>query len=89
MKILQLDSSITGKQSVSHTLSTEIVAALAASHMGAEVTYHDLANEPLLHLSPAIDQSVHSISRTPGLGTDDSGCSLLALPPRLHCGGEP
>jgi len=21
--------------------------------MGAEVTYHDLANEPLLHLSPA------------------------------------
>jgi len=53
MKILHLDSSITGKQSVSHTLSTEIVAALAASHMGAEVTYHDLANEPLLHLSPA------------------------------------
>src|ERR1700744_1714313 len=53
MKILHLDSSITGAQSVSHTLSTEIVTALAARHTGAEVTYHDLANEPLLHLSPA------------------------------------
>jgi Flavodoxin-like fold len=53
MKILHLDSSITGKQSVSHTLSTEIVEALAARDVGAEVTYHDLANEPLLHLSPA------------------------------------
>src|SRR5450432_2881313 len=53
MKILHLDSSITGKQSVSHTLSSEIVAALAARPIGAEVTYHDLANEPLLHLSPA------------------------------------
>jgi len=52
MKILHLDSSITGKQSVSRTLSTEIVAALAARHSGTEVTYHDLANEPLLHLSP-------------------------------------
>lgn len=53
MKILHLDSSITGKPSVSHTLSTEIAAALVARHAGAEVTYHDLANEPLLHLSPA------------------------------------
>jgi FMN-dependent NADH-azoreductase len=53
MKILHLDSSITGKQSVSQTLSTEIVTALAAHHTGAEITYHDLANEPLLHLSPA------------------------------------
>jgi FMN-dependent NADH-azoreductase len=53
MKILHLDSSITGEQSVSHTLGTEIVTALAARHTGAEVTYHDLANEPLLHLSPA------------------------------------
>src|SRR6185312_8528122 len=53
MKILHLESSITGKQSVSHTLSTEIVAALAARQVSAEVTYHDLASEPLLHLSPA------------------------------------
>ena len=53
MNILHLDSSITGTQSVSRTLSADIVAALAARHPGTKVTYHDLANEPLLHLSPA------------------------------------
>jgi FMN-dependent NADH-azoreductase len=53
MKLLHLDSSITGDQSVSRTLSAEIVAAQVARHLGIEVTYHDLANEPLMHLSPA------------------------------------
>jgi FMN-dependent NADH-azoreductase len=53
MNILHLDSSITGNQSVSRTLSADIVAALAARHSGTKVTYHDLASEPLLHLSPA------------------------------------
>ena len=53
MKLLHLDSSITGKHSVSRALSAEIVAAHLAQRPGTEVTYHDLANEPLLHLSPA------------------------------------
>jgi FMN-dependent NADH-azoreductase len=53
MKLLHLDSSITGKHSVSRTLSAEIVAAHVAQRPGTEVTYHDLANEPLLHLSTA------------------------------------
>ena len=53
MKLLHLDSSITGPQSVSRTLSAEIVAAHVAQHPGIEVTYHDLANEPVMHLSPA------------------------------------
>jgi FMN-dependent NADH-azoreductase len=53
MKILHLDSSITGKQSVSRVLSAEIVAAQVARHPAAEVTYRDLASEPVHHLSPA------------------------------------
>jgi len=53
MKLLHLDSSITGKQSVSRALSAEIVAAHVAQHPGIEVVYHDLANEPVMHLSPA------------------------------------
>jgi len=53
MKLLHLDSSITGPQSVSRTLSAEIVAAHVAQHPGIEVTYHDLASEPVMHLSPA------------------------------------
>jgi FMN-dependent NADH-azoreductase len=53
MKLLHLDSSITGEHSVSRTLSAELVAAQIAQHPGIAVTYHDLANEPVMHLSPA------------------------------------
>jgi FMN-dependent NADH-azoreductase len=53
MKILHLDSSITGQFSVSRLLSAEVVAAQIARNPGAEVTYHDLAETPAMHLSPA------------------------------------
>jgi FMN-dependent NADH-azoreductase len=53
MKILHLDSSITGQFSVSRLLTAETVATLVAQHRGAEVIYHDLAEEPAMHLSPA------------------------------------
>src|ERR1700744_4913990 len=53
MKIVHLDSSITGPNSVSRALSAEIVAAQVAENPGAEVIYHDLANEPVMHLSLA------------------------------------
>src|SRR5258708_8847226 len=53
MKLLHLDSSITGANSVSRLLTAEIVAAQIAQHPGIEIIYHDLANEPALHLSPA------------------------------------
>jgi FMN-dependent NADH-azoreductase len=53
MKLLHLDSSITGKLSVSRTLTAEIVAAQVAQHPGIEVTYHDIATDPAMHLSPA------------------------------------
>src|SRR5580658_4116520 len=53
MKLLHLDSSITGQHSVTRTLSAEIVAAQVAQNPGTEIVYHDLAKEPAMHLSPA------------------------------------
>jgi FMN-dependent NADH-azoreductase len=52
MKLLHLDSSITGPNSVSRVLTSEIVAAQIALHPGIEVIYRDLASEPAMHLSP-------------------------------------
>jgi FMN-dependent NADH-azoreductase len=53
MKILHLDASITGQYSVSRLLTAEIVATQVAQNPDAEVIYHDLAEEPAMHLSPA------------------------------------
>jgi FMN-dependent NADH-azoreductase len=53
MKILHLDSSITGEFSVSRLLTAEVVAAKVARHPGAQVIYRDLAETPAMHLSPA------------------------------------
>jgi len=53
MKLLHIDSSITGAGSVSRALSAGIVAAQRLRHPGLEVTYRDLAAEPVGHLSGA------------------------------------
>jgi len=51
MKLLHIDSSIVGDNSVSRTISAAIVARLRGTSAGATVTYRDLAAEPLPHLS--------------------------------------
>jgi|ERR1700722_11150127 len=53
MKLLHIDSSITGPGSVSRTLSAGIVAAQRQLHPGVEVIYRDLAAEPVDHLTGA------------------------------------
>ncbi len=53
MKLLHLDSSILGENSVSRTMSAAIVTRLRALHDGLEVTYRDLAAAPIRHLSGA------------------------------------
>jgi FMN-dependent NADH-azoreductase len=50
---LHIDSSIRGAQSVSRTLTAEIVKCQKALHPGIEVIYRDLAADPALHLSHA------------------------------------
>ena len=51
MKLLHIDSSIVGDNSVSRAISAAIVARLRGTSAGATVTYRDLAVEPLPHLS--------------------------------------
>jgi FMN-dependent NADH-azoreductase len=53
MKLLHIDSSILGAASASRALSAATVARLKASHPGLEVTYRDLAADPIAHLSGA------------------------------------
>jgi FMN-dependent NADH-azoreductase len=53
VKLLHIDSSILGANSVSRILSAEIVARQRALRPGLEVVYRDLAAEPPLHLQGA------------------------------------
>ena len=51
MKLLHLDSSILGENSVSRSVSAAVVAQLKTAHPGLEATYHDLVAQPLPHLT--------------------------------------
>ena len=51
MTILHIDSSITGEQSASRTLTRSIVDQLKASDPAGRVVYRDLAAAPLPHLT--------------------------------------
>jgi FMN-dependent NADH-azoreductase len=51
MKLLHIDSSILGEHSASRALSAAVVAARKAADPALEVTYRDLAADPLPHLS--------------------------------------
>src|ERR1700761_2883539 len=53
MNLLHIDSSILGANSVSRTLSAEIVAAERRRHPGLNVTYRDLGADPVGHLTGA------------------------------------
>ncbi len=51
MKLLHIDSAITGEQSVSRQLTARTVAAWVAAHPGTQVEYLDLATDAPPHLS--------------------------------------
>ncbi len=53
MKLLHIDSSILGNNSVSRAISAAVVARMRALHGGLEVTVRDLAVTPLPHLTGA------------------------------------
>ena len=53
MKLLHVDSSILGDNSVSRKVSAAIVAHLVEGHPGTKVTTRDLAAAPISHLSGA------------------------------------
>jgi FMN-dependent NADH-azoreductase len=54
MKLLHIDSSISGGQSVSRQLTASIVAHLKQTTPGLEITYRDLAVAPVPQQSPTI-----------------------------------
>ncbi len=54
MKILHIDSSVTGEKSVSRPLTKETTAKLQALNPGAEVIYRDLINDPLRHYTAVV-----------------------------------
>jgi FMN-dependent NADH-azoreductase len=51
MRLLHVDSSILGSNSVSRTLSAEVVAAQVERRPGLEVVYRDLAVDPPQHIT--------------------------------------
>jgi FMN-dependent NADH-azoreductase len=51
MKLLHLDASVLGPNSVSRQVSAAVVERLQASTPGLEVTHRDLAADPLSHLT--------------------------------------
>ncbi len=53
MKILHIDSSVTGAQSISRPLTKEATAKLATAP-GSTVTYRDLVGEPLSHYTAVL-----------------------------------
>src|ERR1700738_1048515 len=54
MKLLHIDSSISGGQSVSRQLTASIVARLKQTTPGLEIPYRDLPIAPVPHQSPTI-----------------------------------
>lgn len=79
MKILHVDSSILGANSVSRQLSAAAVDALKQVNPGAEVTYRDLAAHSLPHLSPEHLAAAHGAVPEVGSVRDDMTASAAAL----------
>jgi FMN-dependent NADH-azoreductase len=54
MKLLHIDSSILGDNSVSRQLSTVVVDTVRARHPGVQINHRDVAAAPIAHLSAEI-----------------------------------
>lgn len=79
MKLLHVDSSILGEHSVSRRLSAELVEQWRRRVPGLEVTYRDLAAEPLPHFSGALIAARSGAETGMGAGTDPALARDLEL----------
>ncbi len=70
MKLLHIDSSILGSNSVSRTLTAEVVEQQRRLHPGLEVVYRDLAAAPHLHFSPAHIAAAYGITPDDAVQSD-------------------
>jgi FMN-dependent NADH-azoreductase len=66
-RLLQLDASIQGDRSVSRSLTAQAAERWLAAHPGGEITYRDLAADPLPHLGSddVLARFVPAEQRTP------------------------
>lgn len=72
MKLLHIDSAITGDASVSRKLSAAVVARLQAVTPGLEVVRRDLAASPLPYFSAASMASLHAKPEADAAGAQPS-----------------
>jgi len=71
MKLLHIDSSISGEQSVSRQLTASIVAHLQHTTPDLEITYRDLVATPVPHHSPALwERKLQALSEGKTLNTE-------------------
>jgi FMN-dependent NADH-azoreductase len=77
MKLLHIDSSILGANSVSRILTAEIVEQQRRLHPGLEVTYRDLAAAPHLHFSPAHIAAAYGATPDDVVGKDLADSSAV------------
>ena len=88
MKLLHIDSSVLGPHSVSRQVSAAIVDRLRQSTPGLEVSYRDLTQTPLAHLSgshlAAGQGATPDAALQPDIAalTPTSGCRLALPTPR-------
>ena len=78
MKLLHIDSSISGGQSVSRQLTASIVARLKQTTPGLEITYRDLAIAPVPHQSPTLQFAKMKALYEAGALTGDIGEMVAA-----------
>jgi FMN-dependent NADH-azoreductase len=70
MKLLHIDSSVLGPNSVSRQVSAAVVRHLTDATPGLQVTYRDLATTPLAHLSGAHLAAAQGATPEVSLGAD-------------------
>ncbi|MCD0415876.1 NAD(P)H-dependent oxidoreductase [Rubrivivax sp. JA1024] len=70
MKLLHIDSSVLGSNSVSRQVTAAIVDRLRQAHPGLAVTYRDVTTEPLHHLSGLHVAAAHGAAPEPSLQPD-------------------
>lgn len=79
MKLVHIDSSALGQHSVSRQLGAEVVDALRSAHPGIEVSYRDLAADPLPHWAPVADAADPSVQRSTELLEEFLAANVLVI----------
>jgi FMN-dependent NADH-azoreductase len=79
MKLLHIDASILGDNSVSRQISAAAVARLRKTTSDVAVTYRDLSSAPLSHLSGAHLAAAQGVTPATATLRDDVSASVAAL----------